>query len=402
VFALFEDWVLLKEGKMRSKWVFTTLFLSVFCMNAYGIRVSVPGLSAEPGSTVTVEINVDDATGILGGDIGLEYDPAILEVEEVRALKPITDWLLASDIGLEVEEVRAAKPITDWLLAWYTAVEGKVTLAMAGTSGLAGGSGAILEVDFEVKADASGESPLVLSDVALFDEMGNGIPVETTSGKITVRKAEPAGPPVVREHSPGSPMLVLQATYNEANVHGYTYVDIWSGSVPIETGQFLEFQVAMFSGNPAFNGTVDLHTTDGSTLRDAGARDQNNVSAHPSADLSEYARDQWYHRKISLDALAGKVLDGVMIATDSNEHRAGIFRVYVDNIQITDGEVILTTIHMDENIIPITGASTATGTDFAGTEGMSDYSVTTVGATSVAPRRKSITSWGGIKGRRSS
>jgi len=204
-------------------------------------------------------------------------------------------------------------------------------------------------------------------------------------------------PPAIREHSPGSPMLVLQATYNEANVHGHTYIDIWSGSVPIEAGQFLEFQVAMFSGNPVFRGTVGMHTSDDSNLRDSGAKDQNDISAHPSADLSEYARDQWYHRKISLDALAGKTLDGVMIGTDSDEHGAGMFRVYVDNIQITDGEHILTAIYIDEDAIPITGTSTATETTFAGTEGMSDYSVTIVTATPVTPRGKLISSWGSIK-----
>jgi hypothetical protein len=103
--------------------------------------------------------------------------------------------------------------------------------------------------------------------------------------------------------------------------------------------------------------------------------------------------------KIPLDALADKVLDGIMIATDSNEHRAGIFRIYVDNIQITDGEYILTPIYIDDDTIPITSASTVTGTTFAGAEGMNDYSVNIVGATPVAPRRKFITSWGVIKSR---
>ncbi len=212
-----------------------------------------------------------------------------------------------------------------------------------------------------------------------------------------VVNVQEALPPVIREHSPGSLMLALEATYNEANVHGHTYVDIWEGAALIEAGQFLEFQVAMFSGNPTFRGTVDLHTSDGSTLRDSGTGDQNGISAHPGADLSEYARDQWYHRKISLDALAGKTLDGVMIATDSNEHGSGIFRVYVDNIQITDGEHILTSIYIDEDAIPITGTATATRTSFAGTEGMSDYSVTIVGATPVTPAGKLMSLWGSIK-----
>jgi PKD repeat protein len=204
-------------------------------------------------------------------------------------------------------------------------------------------------------------------------------------------------PPVIREHSHGSPMLALQATYNEANVHGYAYVDIWRGSAPIEAGQFLEFQVAMFSGNPVFSGTVDLHTSDGSTLGDSDAKDQNDVSAHPSADLSEYARDKWYHRKIPLDALAGKTLDGVMIATYGDEHKAGLFRIYVDNIQITDGEHILTAIYIDEDVIPITNTSTSTEASFVGAEGMSDYSVSIVSATPVTPRGKLINMWGYIK-----
>jgi hypothetical protein len=153
----------------------------------------------------------------------------------------------------------------------------------------------------------------------------------------------------------------------------------------------------MYSGNPTFRGTVDLHTTDGTTLRDSGATDQNGLSAHPSTDLSEYAKDGWYHRKISLAPLAGKTIDGVMIATDSNEHSAGIFRVYIDNIQITNGDGILEAIWMGEPTIPATGTSSATGTTLAGTTGMSDYAVTIVSDTLVMPKGKIAVTWGNIK-----
>ena len=215
---------------------------------------------------------------------------------------------------------------------------------------------------------------------------------------LTVEVQEPL-PPVIKEHTPNSQMLALQATYDGANVPGYVYIDIWKGGMPIEAGMFLEFQVAMFSGNPTFQGSVDLHTSDDSNLRDSGSVDQNGLDAHPNTDLSEYARDFWYHRTISLDALAGKTLDGVMIATDSDEHGAGMFRLYVDNIQITDGEHILTAIYIDDETIPSTGTDTATETTFAGTEGMNDFSVTLVGETPVTPAGKLISSWGNIKSR---
>ena len=207
-------------------------------------------------------------------------------------------------------------------------------------------------------------------------------------------------PPIIKEHTPGSAILALQATYDEADAHGHAYVDIWTGSIPVGEGMFLEFQMAMFSGNPAFQGSVDLHTTDGANLRDSGAADQNGVNAHPAADVSEFARDQWYHRKISLDALAGKTIDGVMMATDSNDHGAGVFRLYVDNIQITNGEGVLAAIYTDEETVPSTGTDTATETTFAGVQGMSDYSVSPVGATPVSPSGKLVSSWGSIKSAR--
>ncbi len=189
----------------------------------------------------------------------------------------------------------------------------------------------------------------------------------------------------------------MQANYDAENVHGHTYIDIWKGDFPIKSGQFLEFQVTMFSGNPTFKGSVDLVTSDGATLRDSGAKDQNALSAHPATDISKYARDNWYHRKISLDPLAGKTLKGVMIATDSNEHGQGLFRVYVDNIQITDGTYIINAIYLDEETVPSTGKAVSTDVTFAGTKGMSNYSVTVVGETPVMPDGKLSTSWGKIK-----
>jgi hypothetical protein len=254
-------------------------------------------------------------------------------------------------------------------------------------------------MSFEAKADLTEDTEVTLSfeSVDLYDENAGSITVEGKSGKITIEKK---GDPAVREHTHGDPMLALEATYNQANVHGHTYIDIWKGSINVEAGMFLEFQMAMFSGNPTFKGTVDLHASDGTTLRDSGTKDQNDLSVHPNTDLSERARDQWYHRKISLDALAGKTIDGVMMATDSDQHGADVFRLYVDNIQITDGDNIIHFIWGDEatqDTIPITGTTTATGTTFAGTEGMSDHSVTIVGATPVTPGGKLMSTWGSIK-----
>ena len=359
---------------MRPKFLFISVLLLIFCAGAYGIQVSVPVLTAEKGAIVTVGISVDKTAGIAGGDITLEYDATIVTVKEVR----VTDL---------------AKPLSP-LSNPNTA--GKIKFVMAAVTALKEGSGDLFQIDFVINAD-KGVSPLNLKDVSLYDELGNDLPVTVKNGSITVVDKKPCTTPVVKEHTADSKILALQATYNEADVHGHAYVDIWKGEFTVVAGQFLEYQEAMFSGNPVFSGAVDLITADKKTLRDSGAKDQNGISAHPSADLSKFARDNWYHRKISLDALAGQKVVGAMIATDSDKHRAGLFRVYVDNIQITDGDCTLLSIYKDEENVPITGNPTASDTTFAGTAGAKDSSVSVVGQTPVEPAGKLTSTWGNIK-----
>lgn len=323
------------------------------------------------GDIISSGIEVNDTTAISGGDMTIIYDSAILSAEEIRQ----TDLLTGVSAIVNKD------------------IEGTIKIAWASAKGLGAGKGVIFDISF--RANKAGESKLDFKSASLFDEKGKDIITETINGKITVEEAPPIGPPVIKE--PKGKMLALQANYDAENVHGHTYIDIWRGEFPIKSGQFLEFQVTMFSGNPTFKGSVDLITDDGTTLRDSGAKDQNGLSAHPATDISKYARDSWYHRKISLDSLAGKTLKGIMIATDSNEHRQGLFRVYVDNIQITDGTYIINAIYLDEEAVPSTEKAISTDTTFAGTQGMSNYSVTVVGETPVTPAGKLATSWGKIK-----
>lgn len=336
-------------------------------------KLTATTATAKLGESVTVGIEIDDTLGIAGFDISIGYDQSIVTLESVKA----TELLQGYSVVINTDTA------------------GKVVIAMASVKSLPVGKGTIFNMTF--KCNSVGESNLEFESVSLFDENAMEIKVTTVNGKITVAKSAPAGPPVIKE--PKGKMLTLQATFKEADKPAYVYIDIWKGEIPIKAGMFLEFQVSMFSGNPTFQGSVDLITSDGKNLRDSGAVDQNNISAHPSADLSKFARDQWYHRKISLDKLSGKTITGFMIATDSDKHRSGPFRLYVDNIQITDGESILSAIYLDEDKIPITGGPTSTETNFAGTAGMVDYSVSIVGETPVTPAGKIVSTWAGLKSR---
>lgn len=321
---------------------------------------------------ITTSISIDDLTGFAGGDIVLKYDSAILSIIEVKASALLT--------GVSV--------VTN------TATAGKITIAIASPIAAPGGKGVLFNITF--KGIAVGISDITFESAATYDEAGKNIPVKTANGKITVEK-KPCANPVIREHASGSKILALQTSYDGVDVAGYAYVDLWKGEFTVEAGQFLEYQIAMFSGNPVFSAGVDFVTSDGKNLRDSGAKDQNGLSAHPSADLSKNARDNWYHRKISLDPLAGKKLTGGVLATDSAKHGAGLFRAYFDNIQITQDDCVVLFIYKDEDAVPITGKDTSNTTTIVGAKATKDSSISVVGATPVTPLGKLTSTWGNIK-----
>ena len=204
----------------------------------------------------------------------------------------------------------------------------------------------------------------------------------------------------IREHADGSPTLQLETQLPTADTHAHAYVRIWSGSLTITAGMELEYQVRMSSGNPTFKAAVDFATS-GGTLRDSGAVDQNNISAHPNANLSENARDAWYHRRIALTPLVGATITEVALAVDSNEHLAGLFRAYFDNVQITDGTNRVRDIYIDGANVPL--ATPAAISEIAGQGGFAGVSASKVTAgvvnVSVDPRGKKALTWGALKSR---
>ncbi len=390
------------------------VFMLAFAFGTYAATVAIgPANQKCPpvGETITVDVNIQNVADLYSCSFDLSFDNTALKFTSIEQGKFIgadgadtitflNNQVVAGQgvlVGMLVlTDLQALAP--ELLAEVNSAGTMAISTARLGTAeSVDGSSGELVAIMFEVLE--------VKASTIELQNASHSSPNRAATGEATTADMENGSividdisrPLVVRGHADGAPMLALEATYDEANVHGHTYIDIWEGSIPVDAAGYLEFQIVMFFGNPTFKGTVDLHTTDGTTLRDSGATDQNDLNAHPGTDLSEYAKDGWYHRKISLAPLAGKTIDGVMIATDSNEHNAGIFRVYVDNIQITNGDGILEAIWMGEPTIPITGTSSATETTLAGTTGMSNYSVTIVSETPVTPKEKLAATWGSIK-----
>jgi hypothetical protein len=361
--------------------------LITFIGLSYAQTISLPKIEGEAGSAAEAAINVDSDVKSVGSiDIALTYDAKLLTATEVVSI--VTGFTVLSNLN----------------------EAGKVIIGAFSADGLGKtvAAGAMFNVKFKVNADAKGGSvsDLTFGEVLLSDENGDEITVKVENGKFTVKgeKLEPA----IREHTEGSPMLAFEGKFPKENISAKCYIDVWTGEFKIEAGQYLEYQIAVFSGNPSFSAGIELHTTDGTLLSATDAKDEAGLSASPKTDLNvsikegeqdiKYAaRDRWYHRKITLDALAGKTLDGIMLATESEINKVGKIRIYVDNIQITDGESRLLDVYIDNNTI-LDGKQEATEGKFVECKGIEDAKVL-VGIISIGvqPAGKLPLTWGKIK-----
>jgi len=152
---------------MRKQSVLITnfiLFLSFLVAGiAHAVTVSVPDVSASAGDTFVTSISVDDATGIASGKIVLTFDPNLLTATKVEK---------TSLTPAPVSNISA----------------GRVTASWASATGIEEGSGALLKITFQVDANAKegSKSPLTLSEVSLWDEMGKKIATEVIDGTFTV------------------------------------------------------------------------------------------------------------------------------------------------------------------------------------------------------------------------
>ncbi len=157
---------------MRLKHAFIALSFLFLCVRAFAVELTVSEVVANPGEKVTVSISVDSAKDIAGCDITLEYNSAMLIAKEARA----TDL------------IKSLNPATNVNIA------GKVRFAMAAIPGLKSGSGAIFDIDFEIKPTAKGKIDLKLSDASLFDENGMDLPVTVRNGNVTILEEQPIPP----------------------------------------------------------------------------------------------------------------------------------------------------------------------------------------------------------------
>jgi hypothetical protein len=128
----------------------------------------------------------------------------------------------------------------------------------------------------------------------------------------------------------------------------YAYLKIYdlSGSPPaIGTSKTLSYWIYPQSNStsswvPAGSNdstcvAVDLIFTDGSTLRDSGAVDQNGDSIHPARQCGHLTLDAWNHVTVNLAANnANKDISRILVGYD-DPNSSGGYRGYIDDLSIS-------------------------------------------------------------------
>jgi hypothetical protein len=130
----------------------------------------------------------------------------------------------------------------------------------------------------------------------------------------------------------GPSSIRVSGTDNSA-ASSYYYFRAFDVNIPVNAATKLSFWTYP-TNNLSRYVTVDLVMTDGTTLRDIGATDQNGTSMHPGAGHGVV--NNW--RRIFCNIgnwLNGKTVDRIMIAYDHGVE-TGNFKTYIEDIIISD------------------------------------------------------------------
>ncbi len=305
----------------------------------------------------TIEIHITDGANVFGYEISITFDPTALSYVSVQ-----NGEFLPGSIGPPTLPTRVE--------------EGKISFGATLLGAVSGvnGDGILATVMFEVIAVKTSTLGL---DVTLLDSDAQSLDMVTEDGAITGAPLEP-----VRTEPEGD-VLSFETTISSANTPAKGFIALWEGTMEIQAGMSLEYQV-MFSGISVHTeGGVYVHTADGNIVGlvddDAGA--------------------DWKHRKVSLGDFAGSEIVAITVGTDNGENPdnpAGLFGMMVDNVQITSDAGIITKVWVDENSIGGAQEVTAPFGDSTSVEDMRAF----ISAVSVEPQSKLLTTWGHLKAER--
>ena len=342
-----------------------TFFAAIVCLSIPASSLAQTVVSFNPSvmespdaaQQFTIDVQISNATDVFGYQIALTFDSTALAYVSVQ-----NGDFLAGSIG---------PPTLPPIVA-----DGEIKFGATLLGAVPGvnGDGTLATVTFEVVAVKASTLGL---DVKVIDSNDQQLELTTESGTITGAPLEP-----VRTEPEGD-VLSFEASISSANTPAQGFIALWEGTMEIQAGTFIEYQV-MFSGISVHTqGGVYAHTADG---RIVGLVD-------------DAAGSDWQHRKVSLDDIAGSEIVAITVGTDNGDNPdnpAGLFGMVIDNVQITSDAGVLTKVWVDESTIGGAQEAAAPFGDSTGVEDMRAF----ISAVSVEPQSKMLTSWAHLKAAR--
>ena len=313
------------------------------------------------GADLEVSINISQGSDIAGYQFTLGFDNAALSyVTIVNA-----DFLPKGAFSIT--------PIVK--------NDGKVIFA-ATSNPLTGtnGDGTLAKATFKVLKKT--DSALKLSGVKLSDTKAAAITSKSIDGKIASELAA-----VITERLFGGQSLKLSATITKAGSPVTALKTISQDVGVAKAGTFIEYQVKFSKLSALKVGGVYVHTADGKVIGPSDAVQGMRLQADEDGG--------WIHSKLSLDPVKGKQIAAITVGTKVDSAPAGLFSMFVDNIQMTDGNKTLQPIWLSS--VNAGDAVTAEPYgDLIGVESL-DLGVSDDVKIAVEPRNKMVTILGRIK-----
>jgi hypothetical protein len=133
----------------------------------------------------------------------------------------------------------------------------------------------------------------------------------------------------------GSSALMYSGTANGGSSTSCSY-EVFNVHMPISSSMVLDYWIYPQQDNGRYV-AVDFHCTDGSTLGQSGAVDQNGNGVQPSAGHGgSIPLNAWSEIRANVGAkLAGKVVDKIWVAYD-RPGSMGQYRGYIDDMSISN------------------------------------------------------------------
>jgi len=191
------------------------------------VLISPPSQEAFIGQSTTVDIRIEQVTGLFGAEVHLSFDPAKLEVQDANP----------AVAGVQIEVGTFPDPAGGRGFVAQNSADnstGKIDYAVTliSPSQPVSGSGVLARVTF--KAIGGGTSPVAFISALLSDQTGTQIPAAAAGGTIKVVVATPTPTPTGTPPTPTAtttPVTVTPSPTPTPVPAGFPYVVRWGDTL---------------------------------------------------------------------------------------------------------------------------------------------------------------------------